>query len=139
MIHLLRCHDHAHYSLYHQQANLQLLLINYVLLFLPLYLFRWMAYRMTSRHSLTYSSIPGPDNEVFICGKRVSSCRCSVVGHLHPIISLVSYNGNISATLVADSSIPDLELMSQFFRNNNCYGFKLLDSMQEHSVNAFAV
>ena len=118
MIRLLRCHDHhAHYtSLYHQQANLQLLLINYVLPFLPLYLFRWMAYRMTSRHSLTYSSIPGPDNEVFVCGKRVSSCRCSVVGHLHPIISIVSYSGNISATLVADRSIPDLDLMSQFFR-----------------------
>jgi hypothetical protein len=75
-----------------------------------------MAYRITSRHSLTYSSIPGPDNEVFIGGKRVSSCRCSVVGHLHPIISIVSYSGNISATLVADRSIPDLDLMSQFFR-----------------------
>ena len=94
---------------------MELVLINKILPLLPLSLYRIIAYKIASRHNLTYTSVPGPEEEVFIAGKRVSACRSAVTGHIHPIISMLSYNNNMSITLVADESIPGLDLLSAFF------------------------
>ncbi len=98
------------------KAHCQLALVNKFLPILPLWLYQKIAFRMASRHSLTYTSVPGPDQQVYVAGKSVSMCRSAVLGHLHPIFTVLSYNGNISVTLVGDpEAIPDLHLLPTFF------------------------
>ena len=75
-----------------------------------------MVFRLTSRHSLAFSSIPGPEQQVYLAGKPVSTCRFTVVGHLQPIFTILSYDGVITITLVADTEkIPGVHLIPSLF------------------------
>lgn len=106
----------SHHNNYLPQVPLQLAIVNKVLPFLPLFIFRQLSHRLVSRHSLTYTSVPGPEDQVYISGKRVTSCKAAVIGHIHPIFTALTYNGNMSINLVADSeAIPGLEALPNFF------------------------
>ena len=57
----------------------------------------------------------GPDKQIFVLGKPVSSCRFSV-GALHSVISFLSYNGQINICLSADGkAIPGVHLLPIFY------------------------
>lgn len=99
-----------------QKAHCQLSLVNKLLPKLPLWLYQKIAFRTASKHSLTFTSLPGPDQKVYIVGKPVASCRAAVFGHIHPIFTLLSYNQFISLTLVAGrDELPDMHLIPFMF------------------------
>jgi hypothetical protein len=98
------------------KAHCQIALVNKLLPWFPLCLFQMMAFRLTSRHSLAFSSIPGPEQQVFLAGKPVSACRFAVLGHLQPIFTILTYDGVITITLVVDTEeIPGVHLLPSLF------------------------
>lgn len=93
----------------------QALLQDKVMAFLPRKLSQHIAGAVYKAHSLTCTNVPGPQKQVMVLGKPVSNCRFSI-GHLHSVLSMLSYNGKINVTLVADDdAITDVHLFPIFF------------------------
>ena len=88
---------------------------NLVLPLLPVSLFRDVVHKIYARHSLTCTNVPGPAKQILVAGKPVSTCRFAI-GHIHPVFSMLSYNGQINITLVADDeAIPDVHVLQIFY------------------------
>ena len=93
----------------------QALLQDKVMAFLPRKLSKYIAGAVYKAHSLTCTNVPGPQNQVMIMGKCVKNCRFSI-GHLHSVLSMLSYDGKINVTLVADDdAIADVHLFPVLF------------------------
>ena len=76
---------------------------------------RKLAYKVTSKHSLIVTNVPGPHNKIHLCNKPVSTCRATAF-QMDPVITILSYDSQINITLVADSNfIPNLDCFSKFF------------------------
>ena len=64
---------------------------------------------------MTCSNVPGPSETVLIADATVKSCMF-FTNHLHPVLSMLSYDGQIYTTLVIDSDvIQDVDLVQSFF------------------------
>ena len=64
---------------------------------------------------MTCSNVPGPSEKVMISGAAVKSCMF-YTNHLHPVLSMLSYDGQIYTTLVIDcDAIQDVESLPSFF------------------------
>ena len=120
------------------KALCQLALQGSICPYLPTSLYRKLVHKFYSRHTLSCTNVPGkwtfeqccfnlgghnsyksfligPDKQIFVLGKPVSSCRFSV-GALHSVISILSYNGQINICLSADGkAIPGVHLLPIFY------------------------
>jgi len=93
----------------------QYFLQNQVLKYVPIELNRQTVYDVFSRHSMSWSNVPGPQEEICIASKPVKSCYY-FVPTLIPVISMLSYNGQIHITFVAaESGIQNVDLMPTFY------------------------
>lgn len=64
---------------------------------------------------MTSTNVPGPQDQVVLAGEAVKSCSF-FVNHLHPVLSMLSYNKNINTTLaIDDAAIPDAHLLPSYF------------------------
>jgi hypothetical protein len=64
---------------------------------------------------MTSTNVPGPQEQVVLAGEAAKSCRF-FVNHLHPLLSMLSYNGYVNATLaIDDMAIPDAHLLPSYF------------------------
>lgn len=63
---------------------------------------------------MTSTNVPGPQDQVILAGEAVKSCSF-FVNHIHPVLSMLSYNGHINATLaIDDTAIPDARLLPSY-------------------------
>ena len=66
---------------------------------------------------MTCTSVPGPQEKVTIAGSEVKSCLF-FVNHLHPVLSIFSYNGQVHMNLTADeTSMSNAHLVPTFYMN----------------------
>mmetsp|Transcript_6708 Transcript_6708/g.10028 ORF Transcript_6708/g.10028 Transcript_6708/m.10028 type:complete len:526 (-) Transcript_6708:272-1849(-) len=94
----------------------QLWFQNVVCPWLPTSAFQKAVYDIYSRHNLTCTNVPGPAKKVLVAGKPVVNCRFNVDGHVHPVVSILSYNGQINVLFTADiKSIPDMRILERFY------------------------
>ena len=78
-------------------------------------MYRDTVFRVYSKISLTCTNVPGPQETVVVAGCQVKSC-IFFVNHLHPVFSMLSYNGQIHAALaVDDTAIHNVHLLPSFF------------------------
>jgi hypothetical protein len=92
-------------------ARIQLGFQNRILSHLPTGMYRKLVFDQYSRHSLTCTNVPGPQEKVFISGHPAKAAMFCI-DHLHPLVSMFSYDGHIYITMSADDlSIPDVDLM----------------------------
>lgn len=76
---------------------------------------RILAYKVSSKHSLIITNVPGPRKKVLLCDKSVSTCRATAF-QMDPVFTILSYDGQINITLIADSNfIPNFECFSVFY------------------------
>ncbi len=102
------------------KPHCQLILQNGILPYAPVSLYRKIVHTIFSKHSVHFTSVPGPQEEVLFAGKPVSQCWFSA-RHLGPLISMLSYNGEIYATLVADDeAITDVHLIPIYYMRALC-------------------
>jgi hypothetical protein len=86
-----------------------------ILRFFPRWLSRDSAYKVYSRHSMTFTSVPGPKETVMIGGKVVKSLHF-YANSLHPVLSMLSYDGNMNITLLMhNDAISDAHLLPTCF------------------------
>lgn len=78
---------------------LQLFLQNTILKILPFPLTRHIVHRAYSKISISFTSVPGPQEKVSIAGEPIDSCMFFAC-HIHPVLSFLSYNGQIYTTLL---------------------------------------
>ncbi len=91
------------------------MLQNVIMPILPRISSRTLARNVYARQSLTTSNVPGPNCQFSIAGKPVSSCRFFVV-NLHSVISMFSYNGTVTITMLADDeATSDIHLLPKYF------------------------
>jgi hypothetical protein len=64
---------------------------NVVCPWLPTSAFQKAVYDVYSRHNLTCTNVPGPAKKALVAGKPVVNCRFNVDGHVHPVVSILSY------------------------------------------------
>ena len=78
-------------------------------------MYRSIIHRVYYRHSVTVTNVPGPQEAVMIAKEQVKSCMVYVT-HLHPILSMVSYDGQINITLTLDeSAISDPHFFQSYY------------------------
>lgn len=66
-------------------------------------------------HTGTFVVNAGPEKRVIVLGKPVTTCRFSV-GHIHSVLSILSYNGMLNITLCADDeAIPGVQYFAVFY------------------------
>jgi len=57
----------------------------------------------------------GPNEQVILAGEELKSCRF-FVNHLHPVVSILSYHGQINISLAVDEEqIPNIHLLAPCF------------------------
>mmetsp|Transcript_1815 Transcript_1815/g.2419 ORF Transcript_1815/g.2419 Transcript_1815/m.2419 type:complete len:93 (+) Transcript_1815:50-328(+) len=61
------------------------------------------------------SNVPGPRNEVTICGKVVDDLQFFMFSPLGLYLGLISYNGKVSMSIAMDSAIGDPKELGQFW------------------------
>jgi len=90
---------------------------NSFLPYLPLEICRKIILQIFSKHTVVITNVPGPEKQVFIANKPVSTCRFTA-NSLYSVISILSYNGQITITLnIDDHAIPNAHLLPKFFLN----------------------
>ena len=89
--------------------------MDYIIAILPRWMSRDSVYKGYSRHSLTFTSVPGPKEKVIIGGKVAKSLHF-YVNAIHPVLSILSYDGNMNITLlVHNNAISDPHLLPSCF------------------------
>ena len=74
---------------------------------------KWLSKTASSR---CFPFVPGPDHPILVAGKPVSALRFALLGHIHSVVGILSYNGQVNATLTADDeAIPDVHLLPKFY------------------------
>lgn len=81
-----------------------------------------------SKHTNVFSNVPGPEKAVYICGEKVESISSSYNNIITQFL-LVSYNGKIFGTLVADPDVLEPELTAKSFTEE-------WDALKEHYISA---
>lgn len=96
-------------------AIVQMILMDYIIAILPRWMSRDSVYKAYSRHSLSFTSVPGPKEKVIIGGKVAKSLHF-YVNTIHPVLSILSYDGNMNITLlVHNNAISDPHLLPSCF------------------------
>ena len=99
------------------QPHCQRAFTNSFLPYLPLEICRKIILQIFSKHTVVITNVPGPEKQVFIANKPVSTCRFTA-NSLFSVISILSYNGQITITLnIDDHAIPNAHLLPKFFLN----------------------
>ena len=94
---------------------MQLLLQNVILAILPIALTRHIVHKVYSKMSLTVTNVPGPSEKVSIADQPIESLMFHV-NHIHPVLSMISYDGNIQTTLcISRSALDDGHLLAGCF------------------------
>ena len=89
---------------------------NRILPLLPLWLYRKIVQKIFAGQALSCSNVPGPDHPILVAGKPVSALRFALLGHIHSVVGILSYNGQVNITLTADDeAIPDVHLLPKFY------------------------
>jgi len=66
-------------------------------------------------HTGTFVPNAGPEKRIIVLGKPVTTCRFSV-GHIHSVLSILSFNGMLNITLCADDeAIPGVQYFAVFY------------------------
>ena len=98
-----------------KQPGVQLFLQNSVLPRLPTALNRLIVRRVYSKISLSFTNVPGPQEKVCLINEPIDSCMF-YVNHIHPVLSLLSYDGQVNITLsISPEAIPDSYLLPKCF------------------------
>ena len=70
-----------------------------------------------TRHSMTFSNVPGPQKQLSIVGKDIKSVRF-YLNHLIPTVCILSYNGGMTVSLVIDDQgVPNVSKIPRLFTN----------------------
>ena len=93
------------------------MLQNRILKYLPLSLSRLIVYNCYAKRSMTFTNVPGPQDKILLANELVDSCSFFVY-HLHPVLSILSYNQKINITLAVDEmAVPNAHMIPNCFMN----------------------
>lgn len=119
-------------------VKLQMGAQNVVGKYLPFSLLRKNVYDGFWRHSLIYSSVPGPNEACLFAGKEVTQVQL-LFTNLAPQVGLVSYGGNVYGSVTLDpDAIPNYELIAPlisraFVRLSECLGLSCPEALVAHA------
>lgn len=86
------------------QAPIQMGLQNVVLPLLPTKQGHQTFHDLASRHSMVFSNVPGPTEEVFVAGVPVKTLQM-VYPNILTQVGILSYNGHVSMNMVLDPEL----------------------------------
>jgi len=95
-------------------AFIQLFLQNWILAYAPTFLTKKLAFDIFTRHSIVFSNLPGPSNEIKICGQTVLGVQI-IFPNLIPQVIILSYNGGVFLNMCIDANSVDVDLLPKLF------------------------
>ena len=88
---------------------------NVILPKLPVFISRKIIHSTYAKFSLGSTCVPGPSHPILVAGKPVSACRFSAI-QVAPLLSILTYNGQVYATLTLDEkAMPGIDEFPSFY------------------------
>ena len=89
---------------------------SHILSLLPQFIARQIAYDIFSRHSMVFSNVPGPPDDVYLADRKMIGMQVVFPNILHQCL-LISYRGGIFMNMVIDPKVITDEkvLVNAFF------------------------
>ena len=105
-------------------AGVQLWLQRVIPLILPQFLQQKTAFDIFTRHSMVFSNVPGPGQDIYLCGEKVVGMQI-LFPNLVPQCLLISYSDSIFFNMsLDDENLPAAafaELPGYYLAGTPCY------------------
>jgi hypothetical protein len=87
---------------------------SYLLPLLPSFLVQQTTLDLFSRHSVVFSNLPGPSDQLFLCGKRLQAVQV-VFPNILPQVLIISYGGEVFFSMSVDDEAVKTDVLQQCY------------------------
>jgi hypothetical protein len=87
---------------------------SYLLPLLPSFLVQQTTLDLFSRHSVVFSNLPGPPDQLFLCGKRLQAVQV-VFPNILPQVLIISYGGEVFFSMSVDDEAVKTDVLQQCY------------------------